>query len=538
MSESIRLEPLGLHRQDQMTVFNALMDDVLERQGRLQDSYEIAAILESMGWNDRRVRREFGFSDVFGLAEAMWIAVQDKLVHTDVPQTGNKGWLASAAELSRAFLRGVIFALPMAISVFSMLTLKFSLWSYENLSVELATSIAIGTILSFMTVGGFTQAIARRGFFYMIQGQYQLARRNTYLFIRVGFIVAIAVALLMLVLDLLFTLFPYRMLVYIVAYYVLLNSIWLTVTVMYILRREITFTALIMLGIAVVYVLYKILGMDIIYAQLLAISLVSVLGILLIGIFFRHDEKKMRLKPAPLPRMSIMIYSTMHYFFYGFLYFTFLYIDRVMAWSTSSVYMPYIIWFRGEYELGLDFALLMLVLPMGFCEVSVSWLMKDLEAGQKMFMGSRTGDMNKKYRRLYLRTQVMHVAVSVISAVMIYYAATVLDHYYDLANGKSFLASSVTRFVLFWALASYTVLSVFLMNAVILFALSQPVKMNKALLPGIIANFIIGFLLSRWVGYEYAIFGLLAGSLLAAVLSSIQVMSVIKRLDYYLYSAS
>ncbi|MBP1154242.1 MULTISPECIES: hypothetical protein [unclassified Paenibacillus] len=539
MSEIVKVHAKGLVREEQRELFNVLMKDILNRHLQPQDMNEVAALLESMGWNDQRTSKEFGMNNVFELAEVLWNAIQDKIVYSPFSNVDKPAVLSTVLELLRAFLRGVIFALPMAISVLSMLTLKFSLWSNENLSVELATSIAIGTILSFMTVGGFTQAIARRGFFYIIQGHYHLARRTTYLFIRIGFIVSLALSAIILITDIFFTLFPYRMLFYIVAYFILLSSIWLTVTVMYILRREITFTVFIILGIAIVYVFYKILGMDIIWAQLLAILIISLLSAILIKYYFELDERKSKKTGiSHLPRFSITVYTTMHYFFYGFLYFTFLFIDRIVAWSTNNVYMPYVIWFRGEYEIGLDFALLMLVLPMGFCEVSVSWLMKDLEAGQKVYKGSQTSKMNNNYLLMYFRTQGLHVLNAVISGFIIYGVAYYLDHQYYLANGKSFLSSEITQFVLVWALVAYTVLSVFLMNAVILFALSQPYKIINALVPGLIVNFIIGFLLSRWVGYHYAVSGLLAGSVVTAVLSTLNITKVLKKLDYYLYSAS
>ena len=86
----------------------------------------------------------------------------------------------------------------MAISIAAMLTLKFSLWSYQYLSLEQATSIAIGTILSFVLVGGFTQAIASSGFS-LIQGYYKLARKNTFIFIGIGFVFCVFFSILIVV---------------------------------------------------------------------------------------------------------------------------------------------------------------------------------------------------------------------------------------------------------------------------------------------------------------------------------------------------
>jgi len=539
MTNALNFPKVRINEQQRAERFDQLVGDVLGRHLHLQDPLEAAALLESMGWNDRRVQQEFGMSDVFELAEEIWQTAQRKISFTTFSKAEKPGTIKTLKELSRSFLRGVIFALPMAISVISMLTLKFSLWSFYNLEVEIATSIAIGTILSFMTVGGFTQAIARRGFYYIIQEHFYLARKTTFIFIGIGFALALILSVVILVTDLVFTLFPFRMLFYVIAYYILLNSIWLSVTAMYILRRELAFTGLIMLGIALVFVLYRVLGLDIIFSQIVSISLVSILSAIMLYHFFRVRERESKRSAArQLPRMSIMLYSTIHYFIYGFLYFTFLYIDRVMAWSTNDVYMPYVIWFRGEYELGLDFALLMLILPMGFCEVSVTWFMRDLEARQKMFSGREVDAMNRKYLMVYFRTQLIHIANAVLSGCLMYWLAFYIDRKYQAAGNDSLLASDVTVFVLVWGIVGYVILSVFLMNAVIMFALSQPKKMNHALLMGLVVNFIVGFLLSRWIDYHYAVFGLIAGSLVAAVLSTIQIVRVIRKLDYYLFSAS
>ncbi len=97
------------------------------------------------------------------------------------------------------------------------------------------------------------------------------------------------------------------------------------------------------------------------------------------------------------------------------------------------------------------------------------------------------------------------------------------------------------------------------MNAVILFSLSQADMVNKALTPALITNIVVGFVLSRWMtflpnsyvseklapwlisltntatGYGYAVLGLAAGSAVFLVLSTRQVLRVLKNLDYYLF---
>jgi hypothetical protein len=523
-----------------------LLEQVLNRHLQPEDKYEIAAILESLGWNDDRVRETFGVHDIFALATDLWNRSRTKVSFSPFSKVEEMSPSQLIMSLVRNFLRGVIFALPMAVSVLSMLTLKFSLWSYENLSVELATSIAIGTILSFVTVGGFTQAIARRGFFYIIQGYYNMARRVTFHLIGLGFLLCVVLCLFLFGINLIIEIFPYSMLSISILYFFFLNTIWLSVTVMYILKKELVFTGLIIIGIGIVFFFFEVLDWGIILSQLIALSVVSVLSIFLVIYYFKEAERKEEKGISPkLPKMSVMLYSTMPYFVYGFLYFAFLFVDRVMAWSTNSGYMPYLIWFRGNYELGLDFALLVLILPMGISEVVLNKLMIDIEKSQKSYWGDETGVMNRTYLRVYYNRLGLIAVVSVISAVLLYVSVKWALTYFSVPMGDTLFNNAVTHFVFVVSLIAYVLVAVALMNAVILFSLSQPELVVRSVWPAMLVNLGVGFLCSRWFeaiypehGYSFAVYGLLSGSIVFMVLSTKQVRRVLGKLDYYLYAAS
>ena len=519
--------------------FTQLLDDVLEKQIHPYDSYEITALLESMGWNDIRAAKEFGVKDVFELAEQMWEAIQSKVNYRPISKAEKPKGKYVLFEMVRSFLRGLIFAFPMAVSVVAMLNLKFSLWSYQFLSLENATSIAIGTILSFIVVGGFTQAIARRGFFYIIQGYYNLAKKTTFLFICIGFASCIVISIILIILNLIFTFFSYNMILLILLFFFFLTSIWLSVTVMYILKKELVFTGLIIFGILLVYLLFVQLGIDIILSQLISLLVVSVCSILLVLYFFTKDEKKGEKGIAiKLPRFSLTLYSVGPYFLYGCLYFTFLFLDRVNAWSMNEAYMPYVILFRGPYELGLDFALLTIIIPMGVIEVVVTKFMLDIETSQKGYFVNNSDEMYKKFIKSYQKLFLFILASSAISAFIIYRFILWYNQASIRLNGENILNNQVVLFVLIWGIISYVILAFCLMNVVILFALSQPKKVLKAIFPALLTNMIIGFLLSRWIDYEYAVFGLLAGTILLLILTTRSVIKVFKNLDYYLYAAS
>ncbi|MBP1154264.1 MULTISPECIES: hypothetical protein [unclassified Paenibacillus] len=524
---------------EQRENLDQLLKEIQERRVQPEDRYEMAALLESMGWTDERAAKTFGVSHIFELASHLWELSNGNVIFTPFSKEKKMGVLEAIRLIVSNFLRGAIFALPMAVSVFSMITLRFSLWSYENLSVELATAIAIGTIFSFITVGGFTQAIARRGFFYIIQGYYRMARRVTFHFIAMGTVASMILSGLVIVVNMLIPLFPNHIIVVILLYYFFLNTIWLSVTIMYILRKELVFTALIIIGIIMVYILFAVFHVNIIVSQLVSLLLVSLFGIALAHYFFKKAEAKAERGIEPnLPKMSVTVYNSMPYFVYGILYFTFLFVDRIMAWSVDNAFLPYVIWFRGDYELGLDFSMLVLIIPMGINEVVLNRLMTNIQLSQKSYLGQDIEEMNKKYIKEYFLRAAFILMVSIASAVGLYYfVGTVMD-YFNPQMGEVIYHNPITHFVFIVSLIGYVLLAVALMNVVTLFSLSQPHKVIKSIIPALLVNVVLGFVLSRWFGYEYAVLGFLVASLVFVVLSLRQVYSVLKKLDYYMYAAS
>lgn len=522
---------------DKDRIFKELVDKILEIQIQPEDKYEIAAILESQGWNDSTVAETFGADDVFELASKIWDAIQDKILFVPVAPVKKIDPLEYTVLMIRSFLRGTIFALPMAVSVMSMLTLRFSLWSYEYLSLENATSIAIGTILSFMAVGGFTQAIARRGFMYIGQGHYYTARRVAFYFIRIGYSVCFLSVVAFLLFNTIFSIFPWRMTIIIVIYFLFLSAIWLSVTLMYMLQKELVFTGLLIAGITVVFILFGVFKVNIIVSQVIALILVAIAGIFIAHYFFVKAEKEMEKGIAPpMPRLSIIVYTSLPFFMYGFLYFTFLYTDRIIAWSTNNFYMPYLIWFRGEYELGLDFALIALILPMGVVEVVVNEIILNMEANQRNHKALDTDRLSRIYILLYYKRVLVVALFSLLNALLIYF----LIKHFSITGAleNNIFTSRTTHFVFIWALIAYAVVAVALMNSLILFCLSQPEVVYRSTLYSFLVNLFLGFVLSRWVDYSWAVFGLLVGALVFALITSRMVIKVFRNLDYYLYSAS
>lgn len=525
---------IGLDHKE--SLFKDLVDQVFQTTMNPEDMYEVAAVMESMGWNDSMVNETFGAEDIFDLAQDVWDAIQKKFMVMPVTHAENVTPLHYFIRVLRSFIRGVIFALPMAVSVLSMLTLRFSLWSYENLELEDATSISIGTILSFMVVGGFTQAIARRGFMYLGIGYVNMARQSTYYFLKLGYVGCIITAGAYLFFNLSFSIYPWKMILITILYLLFLSGIWLSVTILYILQKELTFTGLIMGGIAIVYLLFVVLQINIIQSQIISVAIVALASMAIAHYVFTMAERKMEKGIAPtMPRASITLYTSLPYFVYGFLYFTLINIDRLIAWSTNNAYMPYFIWFRGEYELGLDFALLVLMLPMGLVEVVVNELMTNLVAHQRNFMATDVGTMNLMYLTFYKKRYIFVTLFCFLNAYLLYWGIDALTNAQIITI--TVFANPTIFFTFVGGVIAYSMLAVALMNSLILFSLSQPTMVSNAILISLVLDITVGFLLSRWVDYYWAVFGLLVGCLVFTILTTKSVIRVLKNLDYYLYAA-
>jgi hypothetical protein len=331
------------------------------------------------------------------------------------------------------------------------------------------------------------------------------------------------------------------MLVIAVLYYAFLCLIWLSVTVMYLLRKEFTFAGLITFGIFIVFILFYRFNIDIITSQVIALTIVSIATWVIVIIYFRIASKKAEKGyEVVMQKKSVMLYTLKPYFIYGFLYFTFLYMDRIVSWSSNSIYMPYVFWFRGQYELGLDFALLILILPMGICEVLVSGLMEKIDIMQKQSQHEETRFTKESSIAYYIRSLVTIFISAVVSAIFITLLIIYLHRYGNtIVSAKlAMFFNPVTIFVYIFGVISYCLLSISLTNIVIQFSLSQPgfVIRNLAVCLGV--NFVVGFVFSRWFGYYWGIMGLLAGTILLAILTTKDMLKIMNKADYYIYAAA
>ncbi len=502
-----------------------------------KDHWEVAAHLEVSGIRDVDARQEYGCVNVFDLARRI---------------TALAGGLALAAprrparlapllwRFVRGYMHGLLFSMPMAAQAFAMILFGYSLWAWVNFSTREATAIALGTVTSFIVTGGYTQAISRRGLFYINQAEDILTKAICYRIFLLGLVAVIAVGLLLAAANVVFEFLPLDMASRAELYYFLLSLLWLSFSILYMLRRQALLTLITVIALLAVHLAVLFLRWEMLEAHTLGLGTAIALSFLSgFAILRRRARRAQReFAASELPRMSMLVYATAPYFWYGVLYFAFLFADRIVAWSATAGrgLLPYFIWFDSRYELGMDWALFCFVLTVGVLEFTIREFSERIIPAEQMARADRAADFNRRFTRFYYSHLALFIVASLVGMAAAWFGMKGLREIAIFPLMTAFF-NPVTEAVFWWAAAGYVFLVFGLFNSVFLFALSRPGFVLRSLAPALALNLVVGFVMSRAVSYELAVVGLTAGSLLFLLLSSFYARLTFKRLDYYYYAA-
>jgi hypothetical protein len=528
------LDPLELAMRD-------LTEFVIETTESPVDTWAVAATLESRGLRDVDAVSRFGKRDIFDLADEIYarcrVDLREAAREREPPP--RLAWHRQARKFLGFYVRGTFFAMPMAIQIISVLVLGYALWSYLKFSEAQATAVAVGTILSFVVTGGFVQAIGRLGLYYGEQNSHILAYQICYRLIKMGMIAVVIVGAVWWMSNMLSPNMAQETLAVSLVYYLLLSSLWLFMAVLYTLQMKLAIIASTSIGLLVIGGVLNATSLGVYVAHWGGLVLSNLIAFSL-GyrvLKRRAGGVKGEMELAVLPRDSILVFSTGPYFAYGVCYFGYLFLDRLVGWSTADGPLPFAIWFRTPYELGLDWALLSLVLTIALLEYTINEFSAIIIPVQKRFSAFQRDEHNRYFQRFYRRQVIMLAGLSVFSGYITYVAVNSLRRFDDLKQARDFFASPLT-FQVYWVGAfGYALLVWALMNGVFFFCLSRPWFVLKSIVPALAINLVVGFVASRMGAYWLSAVGLAAGSLVFGILSSRFMRRVLGRLDYYYYSA-
>lgn len=516
---------------------DALCDLVHAQIGRPVDSQAVAATLESRGIRDVDAVTMHGERDVFSLAERVYRASLD----APPPRARDtRGVQASTrrqklAVAGRWYGQGAVKSLPIVLQTAAVVVLGYAMWSSLTFDRRLASTVAVATILSFLVTGGFVQAISELSVYYHEQRSYLLARTVSWRLLRLGVAVTVVAGSIGLLVEAVIAWVPFSLAVVGAAYYALLSSLWLILSILYAMQRHLAVIVAFALGTGVLTLMQLLTPLGIVAAHLTALSAAIAFAAGYAGWTLRHLARQAdsTARLARLPRPALIAFGVAPHFCYGIVYFGFLFVDRLIGWSTGRHPLP--IWLDTPYEYGLDVALLAFVLTLPQLEYSVHKFSGTLITVQESFDGADAKGHNAHFVRFYYRQVGALAVVGTASALLMWWLLSVLrasGGFLNLAD-----PSQVTLDVFVWGVVGYLLLALGLMSGTFLFALSRPGPVLSALVLAVVVDVSVGWWLSREMSYWHSVIGMTTGALVFAVLTARAALTVLKRLDYYYYSA-
>jgi hypothetical protein len=519
----------------------AIGQQVVDLIGIPKDHWELAAQLEVMGIRDADARSDYGARDVFDLAARIYSDFQNGrlrwVVEPDDPE-----YVAPLRRFLKNYLTGLTFSLPMALQAVTMLVWGYGVWGAIDMDLRVGSAIALGFIASYVVTGGFMQTIVRRGLFYLYQEEPWLARWTALRSWSLSLRVTLALLLPALALNALFSILPWSIVLTASAYYVALSILWLNWALLYLVRKTWLFLLTTAVALAVVLFAAKVLGASPIAANAVGLIVADALSF---GLALWHlnnvNVGRASARPSVInpPRLTVLVYSTSKFFLYGLLYNTFLFADRVIAWTSSTGredFPPYGFWLNVRYELGMDLALVVVMLLSGIVEHATQRFSEQLIPREKRVKSVDAARFVEMSRGEYRRRVVTLAGASLVAAAAAVVVNLTLREMPSLPIHQALLAATTTR-VFVVATIAYVIFMFALQNILVLLTLSRVEPVVRAVAIALAANVAVGFVCSRAIHYSAAVFGLLTGALTLAFLTSRAIRAVLGELDYHYYAA-
>lgn len=516
-----------------------LAAEVVERIGRPVDLDAVAATIETLGVREADARDVFGAADVFDLARRV-APLADELAPAD-ERDATPPPLVRAALGSVRFLhlygRGIFFALPMIVQVVTIALLR--LGTRIHVSDAEATAIMTGSILSFLVTGGFVQAIGRLGSVYVGRGNHVLARRLAYRILALGMLVAGVVAAALIGLGHAVALLPGNGTEIASVYLGILSALWLSLAVLYMLQQRVLVLASVGVWVGGFAWLLEGPRVGVYQAQwggaAAGIVFSGVAGLLVTWRLGRRLPAERRSEPLPPARQLAL--DVRPYFAYGVLYFAFVFLDRVVGWTKAAPH-GYLLFFHGPYELGLDWALMTLLLTVALLDYTITAFAETLGPTQRRFAARDVHLHNRAFQYFYLRQLVLLAALAVVSAAGLYYGGLWLrDSAGSFTEVRDFFSSSITYHVFFWGALGYCLLVWGLLNAVFFFFVSRPAYALRPLAWALVAGLAAGAIASRTGPYWESAVGLAVGGLVFAAGTTRYAIRLLDEIDFYYYAS-
>jgi hypothetical protein len=503
---------------------------VLARTPEPQNAFEVAVILETLGYNDP-VAQGLGTESLFDLGKSVFEVVKDFDPITRAPAAGEPS--APVPRVRQFLLRGVLCSVPWITAILILLTTGAGFWSVQVFTPMLAAGLTLALFAGLITSAPFVHAFTRRATFFALQGRPEMVRWTARRMLGSGAVACTGILvggyfLLERTLDA-YTPGTTRSFL---EMGLAISGLQLAFAPLYALRAfgwlltsVATGAAVLVIGLMWTGVGLFVDPFDIVHVQLA--SVVAMALVAAVGYWWRMGRTKG--EHALTPRLGAVVRSVRVYALYGTGYFALIIVDQLVAggiWHGRFVY-------DVVYETIVG-AALVLVVPMFTYVIATSecfpkFLVARLSALSVADVGVLRSDCLAFQRR--------HARVLVVGGVV---SAGLMLVIAELTAGHLPISTVLSRHIGLFsvALAGYVLLTLGMFDGQLLLSLSRPKAPSLAIMAGVIVSALVGGGMEVVIGAEMgAVSGLVCGTAVFAVGTAVPARRRFANLDASLYWA-
>lgn len=525
----------------------SLIAEIRDRIGRPVSNRVVVATIESLGIRNKDTESDYGIPSVYELADLVYYELTNAADQAEVKNlkereaecknpTVKQNDLAGikAKTFVVYYPKGIFHLLPVILQIGAIIVFGYSLWTYVGFNHVQSTAVVLGVIIGLVSTGGFVQVIGRQASFYWNYQDYRMVRKTINYLIKTGIYALLGVLMLIFIANITFHLYPSLVLMVVFAYAFLIGTLLLVLAPFHTIRQGWVISLAVTAGtvLAISLKVYTTVGIYLTHWS----GIIMAIAIGRICHYFYFNSMKDKGVASNLEvKPEVFFYHNYKYFIYGFFLYLFIFTDRILAWSsTINGPMPFMVYFEKDYELGMDMAILMFLLLAGALEYGVAAFTRFLDINQKLYRFDAPEKFNQSFLRLYWQNVAILFVTAISVAILIYFIMHASWGYKGQFH-EDLLQLSVNVTII--GAVGYLFLAWGMMNTLYLFTLGKPSKPLRAMIIAFVVNFTIGFICSRFFGYELSVIGQLAGSFLFMSLTLRACLNFFRNLDYNYYAA-
>ncbi len=535
--------------ENHFTNIRALIENTKDKIGKPVSSQVVAATIESLGIREKDTKDDYGFNSIKDLADLVYYELttdeyylgaknaKEKEVEATQPKTiqvSDYLWV-KAKIFAEYYSLGIFHLLPILIQIAAIIFFGYSLWTFVGFNEIQSTAVVLGVVVGLISTGGFVQVIGKQASFYFNYEDYKMMKQTINYLHKVGMISIFVVLAVIFLLNFFFHIYPYEILFVVFAYAFLIGMLLLLLAPLHTIKQRWVITLAIFSGTVVSIVLKETTTLLIFATHWIGIATAILVSKLFLVIYFSRLTKNKKSISGDKIKVPVLLYHNYQYFFYGIFIYVFIFMDRIMAWSSGiNGNLPFLVYFEKNYELGMDLAILVFLLLSGVLEYSIASFTRFIDIGQKITDHKTPEVFNNQLRKMYWEQVLLLFLTSFAAFTFIYFIITA-SWGFEAQFHEVLLNLSIKVCVL--GGIGYMLLAWGMLNSLYLFTLGQSLKPLKSIIYACLLNLFLGFVLSRFFAYEYSVVGMLCGAGLFVALTLRANIKFFKSLDYYYYAA-